>query len=100
MTTQTEDRYRCSACYHTGPADYIESTDSVTCSMCDSADVVLNSVHEAELRAEREAYMAEWDRIAMQTPQERAAEHAAIRVKYPEFYGAIGEGAFTRRQAT
>jgi hypothetical protein len=97
--TKTDDHMFCRACHHMGPADYIESPETVTCAMCDSEDVILKSVRIDELRREREAYMAEWDRIAMQTPAERAAEHAAIRQQYPEFYGAVPEGAMFKNQA-
>jgi len=49
--TKTEDRYFCRECLHSGVAD--EVGDTVTCAMCDSPRVVLESIRIAELRAER-----------------------------------------------
>lgn len=97
--TKTEDHYYCRLCLHLGPADEIESPYSLTCSMCDSPDVVLESVRYAELRAERVAAELEADRIAALTPEQRAAEIESIRAQYPELYGAISAGSLTKRQA-
>ena len=52
-TTRTDDRYHCRACLFTGPAD-MDRAERLTCSMCDSPDVITEALRIHELRAERE----------------------------------------------
>jgi hypothetical protein len=62
--TPTDEKYFCRSCLCTEHADYIESTGSITCALCDSDLVIPLDVKRREDVLARDAAFAAADREA------------------------------------
>lgn len=58
---KTDDEYYCRACFCVDHADHLVDLGHITCSECDSEDVIPLAMRRRELQAEREAFFAAMD---------------------------------------
>lgn len=91
---KTEDKFHCRQCFWTGPADQ-DRDENLTCSMCDSPDVIPERARIEEIRAERIAENlaedARWEAGRAEREAASAAMWAAMDAEHQGGLVACGK---------